>query len=87
MGSLATGEPIYFRRSMVELFVVGLILIVTLLISMFLAIVNWKIYIVTVKMLSVTIDIYVQTLELLNYTKKTYEVLGGEEGVDKFRTR
>jgi hypothetical protein len=34
-------------------------------------------------MLSVTIDIYVQTLELLNYTKKTYEVLGGEEGVDK----
>lgn len=72
---------------MVELFVVGLILIVTLLISMFLAMVNWKIYIVTVKMLSVTIDIYVQTLELLNYTKKTYEVLGGEEGVDKFRTR
>jgi hypothetical protein len=68
---------------MVELFVVGLILIVTLLISMFLAMVNWKIYIVTVKMLSVTIDIYVQTLELLNYTKKTYEVLGGEEGVDK----
>lgn len=66
---------------MVELFVVGLILIVTLLISMFLAIVNWKIYIVTVKMLLVTIDIYVQTLELLNYTKKTYEVLGGEEGL------
>ena len=66
---------------MVELFVVGLILIVTLLISMFLAIVNWKIYIVTVKMLAITIDIYVQTLELLQYTKKTYEVLGGEEGL------
>jgi len=66
---------------MVEIFVVGLILIVTLLISMFLAIVNWKIYIVTVKMLAVTIDIYVQTLDLLKYTKKTYEVLGGEEGL------
>ena len=66
---------------MVELFVVGLILIVTLLISMFLAIVNWKIYIVTVRMLRVTIDIYVQTLELLKYTKKTYEILGGEDGL------
>ena len=64
---------------MVELFVVGLILIVTLLISMFLAIVNWKIYIVTVRMLRVTIDIYVQTLELLKYTKKTYEALSVPE--------
>lgn len=66
---------------MIELFVVGLILIVTLLISICLAVVNWKIYLVTVRMLTVTIDIYVQTLELLKYTKKTYETLGGEEGL------
>jgi len=72
---------------MVEIFVVGVILIVTLLISMFLAIVNWKIYIVTVKMLAVTIDIYVQTLDLLKYTQKTYEVLGGEEGLTNLDQR
>jgi len=52
-----------------------------LLISIFLAVINWKIYEVTVKMLEVTIDIHYKTIHLFNYTKKTYEVLGGEEGL------
>ena len=56
---------------MVELFVVGLILIVTLLISMFLAIVNWKIYIVSKELLDVSIDV-------LNETIKMNRLIGGE---------
>jgi len=32
-------------------------------------------------MLKVTIDIHYRTIDLLQYTKKTYEVLGGEEGL------
>ena len=62
---------------MVEV-IVGSIL---LCISLFLAFINWKIYKVTVVMLKVTIDIHYRTIDLLQYTKKTYEVLGGEEGL------
>jgi len=62
---------------MIEGIVVGLLL----LISLFLAFINWKIYQVTLDMLEVTIDIYYKTINLLDYTKKTYEVLGGEEGL------
>ena len=62
---------------MLEVIAVSLLLII----SIFLAIVNWKIYEVTVHMLEVTIDIHHQTRELFKYTKKTYEVLGGEEGL------
>jgi len=32
-------------------------------------------------MLEVTIDIYKKTEYLFTYTKKTYEVLGGEDGL------
>ena len=60
---------------MLEVIVVGLLLII----SVFLAVINWKIYQVTMDMLQVTIDIYSKTRELCKYTKKTYEVLGGEE--------
>jgi len=50
-------------------------------ISIFLAFINWKIYLVTVEMLEVTINIHSITRDLFTYTKKTYEVLGGEEGL------
>jgi len=62
---------------MLEVIAVSLLLII----SVFLAVINWKIYQVTVDMLQVTIDIHNKTRELFKYTKKTYEVLGGEEGL------
>ena len=58
-----------------------LIIVFLLIISGFLAFINWRIYQVTLEMLSVTVDIFHKTVNLLNYTKKTYEVLGGEEGL------
>ena len=68
---------------MLEVIVVSLLLII----SVFLAVINWKIYQVTVDMLQVTIDIHNKTRELFKYTKKTYEVLGGEEGLTPPRQR
>jgi len=62
---------------MLEIIAIGSLLII----SIFLAVINWKIFIVTVKMLEVTIDIHHKTIALFTYTKKTYEVLGGEEGL------
>ena len=62
---------------MLELLIVGFLLII----SVFLAFINWRIYKVTLEMLNVTVDIYHKTGTLLTYTKKTYEVLGGEEGL------
>ena len=62
---------------MLEIIAIGFLL----LISIFLAVINWQIYLVTVKMLEVTIEIHHKTLDLYKYTKKTYEVLGGEEGL------
>jgi len=50
-------------------------------ISLFLAIINWKIYKVTVEMLKVTVDIHYRTLDLLKCTQKTYQILGGEDGL------
>ena len=40
----------------------------------------WLLY-VNYKLLQVTKDIHNKTRELFKYTKKTYEVLGGEEGL------
>ena len=71
------GNPFTLGGSMVEI-IAGSIL---LCISMFLAIINWKIYTVTVNMLEVTIEIHHKTMDLFKYTKKTYEVLGGEAGL------
>ena len=65
---------------MLEIIAVSLLLII----SIFLAIINWRIFTVTVLMLEVTIDIYHKTENLFTYTKKTYEVLGGEEGLTTF---
>lgn len=62
---------------MLELLIVGFLLII----SVFLAYINWRIYQVTLEMLGVTVDIFHKTVSLLSYTKKTYEVLGGEEGL------
>ena len=62
---------------MLEILVVGLLLII----SIFLAFINWRIYKVTLEMLDVTIAIYLRTINLSDYTKKTYEILGGEEGL------
>ena len=62
---------------MLEIIAIGFLL----LISIFLAVINWQIYLVTVKMLEVTIEIHRKTIDLFKYTKKTYEVLGGEEGL------
>jgi hypothetical protein len=62
---------------MFELLLVGFLLII----SVFLAFINWRIYQVTLEMLNVTVDIYHKTVHLMDYTKKTYEVLGGEEGL------
>jgi len=65
---------------MLEIIAVSLLLII----SIFLAIINWRIFTVTVLMLEVTIDIHHKTIDLFKYTKKTYEVLGGEEGLTNF---
>ena len=62
---------------MLEILAVGLLLII----SIFLAFINWRIYKVTLEMLNVTISIYFKTINLYDYTKKTYEILGGEEGL------
>ena len=62
---------------MLEIIAIGILLII----SIFLAVINWKIFVVTVKMLEVTIEIHHKTIDLFKYTKKTYEVLGGEEGL------
>ena len=62
---------------MLELLFVGFLLII----SVFLAYINWRIYQVTLEMLGVTVDIFHKTGTLLTYTKKTYEVLGGAEGL------
>lgn len=62
---------------MLEILAVGLLLII----SIFLAFINWRIYKVTLEMLDVTISIYFKTINLYDYTKKTYEILGGEEGL------
>jgi len=62
---------------MLELLFVGFLLII----SVFLAYINWRIYQVTLEMLDVTVDIYHKTVHLTDYTKKTYEILGGEEGL------
>tara|TARA_B000000460_G_scaffold244216_1_gene214061 strand:+ start:2670 stop:2927 length:258 start_codon:yes stop_codon:yes gene_type:complete len=62
---------------MLEIIALGFLLII----SLFLAVVNWRIFLVTVKMLDVTIEIHHKTIDLLEYTKKTYDVLGGEEGL------
>ena len=65
---------------MLEILAVGLLLII----SIFLAFINWRIYKVTLDMLGVTIDIYYKTINLLDYTKQTYEILGGGEGLTTF---
>ena len=59
---------------MLEILAVGLLLII----SIFLAFINWRIYKVTLEMLDVTISIYFKTINLYDYTKKTYEILGVE---------
>ena len=76
MGSLL-GNPFLIGGTMIEI-IAGSIL---LCVSVFLAIINWKIYNVTVEMLQVTVEIHHKTIDLFKYTKKTYEVLGGEEGL------
>jgi len=65
---------------MLEILAVGLLLII----SIFLAFINWRIYKVTLEMLDVTIAIYLRTINLFDYTKKTYEILGGGEGLTTF---
>lgn len=73
------GNPFPLGGSMVEIIAGSLLLGM----SIFLVIINWMIYKVTVNMLKVTVDIHDKTIDLFEYTKKTYEVLGGDEGVDK----
>ena len=65
---------------MLDIIAVGLLLIITI----FLVIINWKIYLVTIELLKVTIDIHSKTIDLFIYTRKTYEILGGDGGLTSF---
>jgi hypothetical protein len=65
---------------MLEILAVGLLLSI----SIFLAYINWRIFKVTLLMFDVTVKIYCKTITLLEYTQKTYEILGGDADLTSF---